>query len=163
MSFASELITHPFKPVFDSNCTKLILGTIPTQASRANSFYYGHPQNRFWICVAAVFDEDVPHTIEEKTALLLRHKIALWDVLAECGIKGAADSSINNPVANDFSKILHEAPIANIYANGNRAFNLYTKLCLSQTGINAIPLPSTSAANARCSLADLIQSYSCLR
>jgi hypoxanthine-DNA glycosylase len=136
---------------------------MPSPASRKNSFYYGHPQNRFWLCLAAVFNEDVPHTIPEKTALLLRHGIALWDVLKECEIKGASDTSIKNPVANDFSKILQEAPIANIYANGNRAFKLYNKLCLAQTGIDAVYLPSTSAANARCSLEDLIQSYSCLR
>jgi hypoxanthine-DNA glycosylase len=136
---------------------------MPSPVSRKNNFYYGHPQNRFWVCLAAVFSEDVPHTIPEKTALMLRHRIALWDVLAECGIKGASDASIKNPVVNDFSKILYESHITKIYTNGKTAFNLYAKLCLSKTGIDAIALPSTSAANARCSLEDLIQSYSCLR
>jgi hypoxanthine-DNA glycosylase len=136
---------------------------MPSPVSRKNSFYYGHPQNRFWLCLATVFNEAVPHTVAEKTALMLRHHIALWDVLAECGIKGASDASIKNPVANNFSKILHEAPITKIYTNGKAAFNWYTKLCLAQTNINAKPLPSTSAANARFSLEDLIQNYSCLR
>ena len=39
---------QPFAPVFDENSKVLILGTFPSVKSRANNFYYGHPQNRFW-------------------------------------------------------------------------------------------------------------------
>lgn len=42
-----EHITHSFEPVYDENSRILILGTLPSVASRENNFYYGHKQNRF--------------------------------------------------------------------------------------------------------------------
>lgn len=49
------MLTHPFAPVYDENSEILILGTFPSVKSRENEFYYGHPQNRFWKVLAAVF------------------------------------------------------------------------------------------------------------
>ena len=72
---------QPFAPVFDKNSKTLILGTFPSVKSRANNFYYGHPQNRFWKVIAALFDEPVPQTVEEKKSLVLRRQIAIWDVI----------------------------------------------------------------------------------
>ena len=79
-------ITHTFEPVFDENSKILILGTFPSVKSRENHFYYGHPQNRFWRVLAEILNEDVPDDTLAKKALVLRHHIALWDVLAECEI-----------------------------------------------------------------------------
>ena len=78
---------------------------MPSPKSREVQFYYGHPQNRFWRVLAAVLGEEVPQSVPEKKTMLLRHRIALWDVLAECEITGASDSSIRNPVANDLSAV----------------------------------------------------------
>lgn len=89
-------ITHPLKPIFDERSRALVLGTIPSPASRTAGFYYGHPQNRFWKVLAALFAEPEPRTIEERTAFLVTHGIALWDVLASCTIEGASDASIAN-------------------------------------------------------------------
>ena len=99
-------IVHAFQPVFDSESTMLILGTMPSPQSIRHGFYYSHPQNRFWPLMSALYDEPLPRTPEEKTALVLRHRIALWDVLATCEIKGASDSSIRKPVPNDLQRIL---------------------------------------------------------
>ena len=85
---------------------------------------------------------------EEKIAFALRNKIAVWDVLAGCEIKGAEDASIKNPVANDMSMILKEADIKAVFATGQKAAQLYKKYCQKQTGIEIICLPSTSPANA---------------
>jgi hypoxanthine-DNA glycosylase len=125
----------------------LILGTIPSPASRENEFYYGHPRNRFWQVLSAVFDEPAPFSIDDKTRLVLKHGIALWDVLASCDIKGADDASIRKPVANDFSQILSETKITRIFTNGDKAYRLYNALAKKQTGIDALKLPSTSPAN----------------
>lgn len=89
-----EHIIHSIEPVFDAESRVLILGTMPSPKSREVQFYYGHPQNRFWRVLAAVLGEEVPRSVPEKEAMLLRHRIALWDVLAECEITGASDSSI---------------------------------------------------------------------
>ena len=58
----------------------LVLGSFPSVKSREHQFYYGHPQNRFWKVTAGVFGEDIPQTIEEKQAFLLRNHVEYWDV-----------------------------------------------------------------------------------
>ena len=108
---SSETILHEILPVWNEDSNVLILGTMPSPASRAAGFFYMHPQNRFWKVVPVVFGEKLKlannavereAAIEERREFLLRHKIALWDVLASCDIQGAADSSIRNARPNDF-------------------------------------------------------------
>lgn len=118
-------VKHEFDPIFDENSEILILGTLPSVKSREQNFYYGHPQNRFWKVIAALFCEPVPERIPEKKDLLLKHHIALWDVIAECDIAGSSDSSIKNVVPAELSVILDHAPIRTIYANGAKAYDLY--------------------------------------
>ena len=77
---------HEFPPVYDENSEILILGSFPSVKSREMQFFYGHPQNRFWKVLAQVLNETVPQTIPEKKEMLLRHHIALWDVIASCDI-----------------------------------------------------------------------------
>lgn len=120
-------IRHEFDPVYDRNSEILILGTLPSVKSREQRFYYGHKQNRFWKVIAALYGEAVPVTIEEKKKILLRHHIALFDVIAECDIAGSSDSTIRNVVPTDLSVILKQAPVRKIFANGNKAYDLYMK------------------------------------
>lgn len=102
---------QPFAPVFDENSKVLILGTFPSVKSRANNFYYGHPQNRFWKVLAALCGELVPQTVEEKKSLVLRHQIAIWDVIESCDIIGSSDSSIKNVVPADIAGLLCKTQI----------------------------------------------------
>lgn len=142
-------IVHPFAPIYDSRSKILILGTIPSPKSREAYFYYGHPQNNFWRVLAAVLNTSVPCSIQEKKALLLDNKIALWDVLHSCDISGADDGSIKNPVPNDFSEVLRGSQISAVFANGTKAAKLYMDSCYKKTGLRAVCLPSTSPANRR--------------
>ena len=150
---------HPIEPVFDSNSKILILGSFPSVASRENMFFYGHPQNRFWRVLAAVFGCVVPESIEEKKHMLLSNRVALWDVAASCQIVGASDSSIKDVVPNDLGIILNSAPIEHIFTNGGTAHRLYKKHCLVKCGIEDVCLPSTSPANARFSLDMLVAEW----
>ena len=155
----SRRITHAFAPVFDSESRILILGTMPSPKSRELGFYYSHPRNRFWPVMANIFGEEIPKTPEDKKAFCLRHKIALWDVLRECDIEGASDSSIKNAVPNDISVILNRADIKAVFATGTTAAKLYKKFIEPKTGIPAVALPSTSPANAKISLDALAEEY----
>lgn len=137
-----------FEPVYDENSRVLILGTFPSVKSREENFYYGHPQNRFWRLIANLTGEEVPTTTEEKKDLLLRHGIALWDVVLECDIIGSSDSSIHNVVPADINRILKSANIEKIITNGATAHRLYEKYCRESTGRSAVKCPSTSPANA---------------
>lgn len=142
------MLVHPIPPLFDSNSGILILGSFPSVKSREECFFYGHPQNRFWKVIARVLNEKTPVTIQEKTDMMLKHHIAVWDVIHSCEIEGSADSTIRNVVANDLSIILENADIKQIYVNGKKAEAMYKKYTEKQTGIKAIVLPSTSPANA---------------
>lgn len=150
---------HPFEPLFDINSEVLILGSFPSVKSRETGFYYGHPQNRFWRVIAELTSAPLPQTIPEKRALLLKNHIALWDSIASCTIAGSSDSSIRSAVPNDIGIILSSAHIKGIFCNGKASFNCYNRFILPQTGINAKPLPSTSAANAAWSLDRLIEAW----
>ncbi len=148
MSKDYQHVEHSFQPVFDEHSYILILGTLPSVKSRENNFYYGHPQNRFWKVLASVMEEDVPQSIDEKKAFLLRNHIAIWDVIASCDIIGSSDSSIRNVVPTDLQVILQHAEIKQIYANGQKAQDLYQKYSYPTCGKEIIRLPSTSPANA---------------
>ena len=154
-----EHIVHSFEPVYDKDSEILILGTLPSVKSRENNFYYGHKQNRFWKVLATLLKEPVPDTIEEKKAMLLAHRIAMWDVIQSCDIKGSSDSSIKNVQPTDIGMILEKTNMTQIYANGNKAGQLYKRYQFPITGIEATVLPSTSPANAAWSLARLCEAW----
>lgn len=158
-----ENVSHEFAPVFDKNSKVLILGTFPSVKSREQNFYYGHPQNRFWKVMAGLAESDVPQTVEEKKALLLKKGIAIWDVVASCEIVGSSDSSIRNVVPADLNRILTQCEIQAIYANGGTAKKLYEKYSKKQTGRDITGLPSTSPANAAYSLDRLMEHWEIIK
>lgn len=157
-------ISHGFEPVFDEHSRILVLGSFPSVLSRENAFYYGNPQNRFWRVMAACLGEPVPQnegglsdngqplTLEEsitaKKRMLLRHGIALWDVIASCDIKGSSDASIKNVVPAQVEHVLETAHIGAVICNGGTAGRLYKRYLQWQVGLAAHVLPSTSPANA---------------
>lgn len=156
-------VTHEFEPIYNQASKVLILGTFPSVKSRESQFYYGHPQNRFWKVIARLTDSPVPQTVDEKKEVLLRHGIAIWDVISSCEIKGSSDSSIRNVIPADLNNVLERSNIQKIYANGGTAKKLYDKYSRSQTGRDIIGLPSTSPANAAFSLDRLIESWGEIR
>lgn len=150
---------HIFEPIYNHESKILILGTFPSVKSRENQFYYGHPQNRFWKVLAAIYESNPLNTIEEKKAFLLEHRIAIWDVIASCDITGSSDSSIKNVVTTDLRVILEHAHIERIYANGATAAKLFHKYQEPVVQREIICLPSTSPANAGYSLERLIEKW----
>ncbi len=157
-------VFHTLAPVWDGESRALVLGTMPSPKSRETGFYYGHPQNRFWPVLAALFAGDVPPSPEGRRAFALDRHIALWDVLASCDIDGAKDSTIRNPVANDIRPILEGAPIRAIFATGHTAHGLYSRLLEPMTGRAAVLLPSPSPANrGRYPLDRLVEAWTPLK
>ena len=150
---------HLIEPVYNENSRILILGSFPSVRSREVGFFYGHPQNRFWRVLSTLYGETLPDTVAQKKDLLLRHGIALWDVIASCDIVGSSDASIKNVVPNDVNRILSVADIKHIYTNGKTAHTLYDRYLFPQTGREAICLPSTSPANAAWSLPRLCEAW----
>ena len=160
---AGQRVVHPLEPIFDGKSRVLVLGTMPSPKSREVRFYYGNPQNRFWRVMAALWGEPVPASNDDRRDLCLRHHVALWDVLASCTIAGASDASIRDPVPNDVGRILSAAPIVRVFCTGGTATRLYQRLIEPACGVPCTGLPSTSPANARMRLDDLVVTYEPLR
>ena len=143
-------ISHGFEPVFDEHSRILVLGSFPSVLSRENAFYYGNPQNRFWRVMAACLGEPVPQnegglsdngqplTLEEsitaKKRMLLRHGIALWDVIASCDIKGSSDASIKNVVPAQVERVLETAHIGAVICNGAQPGGCTSATCNGRWG-----------------------------
>jgi hypoxanthine-DNA glycosylase len=153
-------IDHPFGPLYGENSRILILGSFPSVKSREQNFFYGHPQNRFWKVIAALYGQETPITIPEKRKLILDNGLALWDSIASCVITGSSDASIRDVRANDLRIILDNSPIEKICCNGRKSHEMYQKYIQSEIGREAICLPSTSPANAQFSLEKLIEAWS---
>ena len=147
---------HNSDPIYNADSRILILGSFPSVKSREQSFYYGHPQNRFWRMLSGVFGEQTPVSIEEKKEFLLSHAIALYDVISSCEIEGSSDSSIKNATPNDIRSIVEGAQIEKIITNGKLAHKLYERHIASTVALPEVCLPSTSPANAAFSLERLI-------
>jgi hypoxanthine-DNA glycosylase len=129
--------------------------------------YYAHPRNSFWFIMSALFADNRVLDYEDKKALLLNNRIALWDVLKACQRKGSLDSSIKNSTteANNFNRFLsaHKS-IKAVYFNGARAEQEYRKHVLPTldekfSTIKYTRLPSTSPAMASLSREQKLQQW----
>lgn len=154
---------HNIPPLYNKESRVLILGSFPSVKSREQAFFYGHPQNRFWLVLSNIFECEVPSTIEDKKRLILNNRLALWDVIAECEITGSSDSSIKNVIPNDIGKILADSNIKAIFVNGRTAEKYYIRFTEPIIGKKAIRLPSTSPANAAWSLEALCSEWRILK
>lgn len=158
-----ERVNHPIPPLYDENSRVLVLGSFPSVKSREGRFFYHHPQNRFWRVISSIYEEPVPVTIEEKQDLLLRCRIAVWDVIQSCEITGSSDSSIRNVIPNDLEEVLKHSKVGHIFANGSTSYQLYMKYIYPMTGMEIMKLPSTSPANAGYSLERLLMEWSIMK
>ena len=163
MAAPAQRIRHPFGPLFAPDSRILILGSFPSVRSREQHFFYGHPQNRFWKVIAALYGRDVPATIPEKKALILDNGLALWDSIASCVVTGSSDASIRDVRPNDLRIILDHCPVERIYCNGRKSHEMYEKYIQPRLGREAVCLPSTSPANAQWSLDRLVEAWSVLK
>ncbi len=151
----NEFVHHPFAPVFDKNSKVLLLGSFPSPKSREIGFYFSHPQNRFWRILSTLFGEELPLSNEEKKQFLLKHNLALWDVISNCEIDGASDSSIKNAKVNNIKQLIKNTKIKAVFCLGNTAGKLYKKYVDN----NFFTLPSTSPANCAFSFEYLLNKY----
>ena len=156
-------LTHTLEIFIDNNSKYLILGSFPGVKSREYNFYYSHPTNRFFPILYKLFDEPYSTSIEDRKAFLKKHNIALYDVIYECDICGSSDSSIKNPTVIDIKDILTRYPnIKCIGVNGGKAKQLFDRYLLDDVkrfGVEIYYLPSTSPANARMGLDELVERY----
>jgi double-stranded uracil-DNA glycosylase len=144
-----------FPPSIDERCTRLVLGSMPGEASLEAQQYYAHPRNGFWPIAYRVLSEGKevpPPSYEARLRFLLAHGIGLWDVLHACERQGSLDTAIRQPETNDFGELFLRYPkIDTIYCNGGKAYELFMKLVVptlaADRSLRYVKLPSTSPAH----------------
>lgn len=159
----ADQVRHAIAPCLSPEPYALILGTFPSPKSRSFNFFYGHPQNRFWKVLAALFDTPCPQTREERIAFVKHHHLALWDTVATCEITGASDTSIRNVVVNPVWELTNAYGIRSVFTTGKKAGELYRRYIEPKNHLPAVVLPSTSPANCAMSLEKLIKAYEPIR
>ena len=113
--------------------------------------------------LAAVFSREIPKSDDARASLLLDNGLALWDVLAQCEIDGAADASIRRPVPNDIPALLQACPIQRVFTTGQTAARLYRLLVEPHARLPCVALPSPSPANRRVPFDALVAAYAVLK
>ena len=106
-----------------------------------------------------LYGQPVPPDTAGRRSFVLRHGLALWDVLAVCDIVGSSDASIRHAVPNDVPALLASGGIKRVFCNGQRAYVLYLRYLDAACGLPVAALPSTSAANAAWSLERLTEAW----
>ena len=152
-----------FAPIVDARSKLLLLGSMPGEASLQKQEYYGHKGNQFWKIMFHLFNTPFSNQYEKRVALLLRHQIALWDVLESCVRAGSADSNILQPIPNQFTPFLQQYPhIKHIVFTSNVAKQLFIKYAGRHEGIQLHQVPSPSGANAQMGIAEKIMHWQLL-
>lgn len=139
-----------FAPVIDANSSILILGSIPSAKSLAESEYYAHPQNAFWFIMSEIFCFDRNLKYKERLEILLKNRIALHDVIRSCERNGSLDSAIKKAKHQDFERFFKKYPkIEHVICNGGKSYSEFTKVYKGDKKV--YKFPSTSPAFAKMS------------
>jgi double-stranded uracil-DNA glycosylase len=139
-------------PIVGAAPRVLILGTLPGDESLRRQEYYGHPQNHFWRVVADALGEALGDNYAARIAMLTRHRLALWDVLASAERTGSLDAAIRHGEANAILELLADCPsIRTIAFNGQGAERLFMRHIARPSGgppqgVTLLRFASTSPA-----------------
>ena len=170
-SCMSGVRIESFAPIAGRGARVLVLGSMPGAASLAAGRYYAHPHNAFWRLMDALFGAGPALPYAERTRILRRRGVAVWDVLASCVREGSLDSAIEDATAraNDFPAFFARHPgIGHVFFNGAKAEASYRRHVLAVHGpalpaLRYLRLPSTSPAHAALGYADKRAAWDALR
>ena len=160
-----------FAPIVSPNSSKLILGTMPGEASLLRQQYYGHSRNVFWPIMSALFDLNPGLCYRCRKQALSENGIAVWDVLQSCNRVGSLDSGINQETirTNDFAGFFTEyKSIKQVFFNGRMSEKLYQKWILPTLNhrfsyLEYLYLPSTSPAYASLKFGPKIEAWKVIK
>ncbi|CAJ7237612.1 Uracil-DNA glycosylase superfamily [Burkholderia pseudomallei] len=146
----TETLKNGLAPIVDEDSTHLILGTSPGNDALKLQRYYAHRSNQFWKILEMVYDEEIPDAYERRIAFLLRHHVALWDVLRRADRQGSLDT-FKYEVPNDFTALFERfSRLRAVGLAGTKAAKLFRRYIASQPEVpmaklRRVVLPSTSS------------------
>lgn len=140
---------HSFPPVIDERTELLVIGSMPGVASLTARQYYAYKHNQFWRLMFELLEHTTPpENYDLRLQTLLKHRIGLWDALADCERPGSLDAQITRGIPNDFPTLFTRYPqVHTLLFNGQTA-RRYFKQAYGDLGRTCILLPSTSPAHA---------------
>lgn len=153
------------------DCTVLVLGSMPGDASLSAARYYAHPRNRFWPVMASVCGFDPALEYSQRLSALQHAGVGLWDVIGRCQRRGSLNTSIvaGSEVANPLPALLARLPgLRAVAFNGAKAAQSFRRHVQAQlpgdqcAALTWLALPSTSPANAGASQARLLEQWQVL-
>jgi double-stranded uracil-DNA glycosylase len=160
-----------FPPVIAEGARILVLGSLPGAESLARKQYYAHPRNRFWPVVGELFGVPLDAPYPDRLEALAAAGVGLWDVLHRAAREGSLDARIARSTEdpNDIGALLEAHPgITRVALNGRKAEAAFERWIVPGLPPETLarlalhPLPSTSPANARFRLPDLLDAWGVL-
>lgn len=136
-------------PIYNADSEVLILGSFPSEESRKSGSYYSNKSNSFWNIICDFYNEPLPTNNSEKEAILLKHHIAVWDMIESCKIVGSSNKNIKVPKyhkAIDIQDLLNKSKIKKIIINGRTLDKKYKKY-FRGIATPSVAVLSTSPAN----------------
>ncbi len=140
-----------FSAGFGARSAYIDPGFISPEESLKRKQYYGHPRNQFWRIMGDLFGAGPDLNYAERTEILIRNGVSLWDTVKTCSRTTSADARIRNAAYNDIDSFLLTYPgIKAIFFDGRTAASLFERGRRGKPDIHAarITLPSTSPAHA---------------
>ncbi|MDA3853893.1 MAG: DNA-deoxyinosine glycosylase [Bacteroidales bacterium] len=155
-----ENISQSFLPIIGATPRVLILGTLPSKVSLERQQYYGHPQNKFWRIIYALFEGDYQEDYSKKVVFAKEQHIAVWDVCFTAIRPGSLDVDISEEQPNLIEELLEQhSSITTIAFNGKKAEQLFFKYFKKKKQISYLTLLSTSPANAAYSFEKKLENW----
>jgi hypoxanthine-DNA glycosylase len=135
------MLIRGFDPIVSKDSTLLILGTLPGRASLLRNQYYADPKNAFWFIAHRLFGIDDAAPYDQRVQSLLKHRIAVWDVLRQAERDRSSDSEImpGTELSNDFGAFFDTYPtISRVCFNGGHANKLFHRLVAPKLSKNDV-------------------------
>jgi hypoxanthine-DNA glycosylase len=156
-----------FPPIASAGARVLVLGSMPSVASLAREQYYGHPQNAFWPIMGRLFGAGPELPYEARKIILIKRRVAVWDVLQSCRRAGSLDTAIerDTETPNDFATFFGEhRQVTAVFFNGQKAetafrCHVFHTLDPLRRELQFVRLPSTSPAHAGRSFKEKLQAW----
>ena len=136
-------------PIYNAESEVLILGSFPSEESRKSGSYYSNKANSFRNIICEYYNESLPTNNSEIEAILLKHHIAVWDMIESCEIAGSSDKNIKDAEyhkASDIQDLLNKSKIKKIIINGRTLDESYKKY-FGEIAMPYVAVLSTSPAN----------------
>ncbi|MBB3114659.1 TDG/mug DNA glycosylase family protein [Paenibacillus phyllosphaerae] len=139
-----------FEPFINEEARVLVMGSMPGAESLMKQQYYGNMRNHFWGVMYGLFAPGTKpaEAYEDRLAFAARHRIAMWDVIANCDREGSLDANIKDAHPNDIPGLIARYPNIKCLAfNGGKAYDTFKKHYGKHPELSGLPqlrLPSTS-------------------